>query len=101
MARGGGSILRDVSSESHHPEVSVTELISNYQASLLWLHEYHQHIQRIPREESIIGLQREYHRMDLEHIHLPDLFLWYPDRSCVRCSRTKTFGSFRQRLDDD
>ena len=69
-------------------------------ASLLRLHEQHQHLQHLPLHPPTRPLQRELHRLDLQRIHLPDLPVRYFHRSSLRCQRAAGAGVCGECVDD-
>jgi hypothetical protein len=54
-------------------------------ARMLWLHEQHQHLQHLLIYTPTVAVQYELNRMDLQHIHLPDLPVRHLCRTHIRC----------------
>ena len=80
--------------------VRTRQVITMAKASLLRLHEQHQHLQHLPLHPPTRPLQRELHRLDLQRIHLPDLPVRYFHRSSLRCQRAAGAGVCGECVDD-
>ena len=102
LARRPRILLRNVPLHPAHPPPSTHCSKANQKpkASLLRLHEQHQHIQHLPLHPPTRPLQRELHRLDLQRIHLPDLPVRYFHRSSLRCQRAAGAGVCGECVDD-
>jgi hypothetical protein len=69
-------------------------------ASLLRLHEQHQHLQHLPLHAPTSTPQHKLNRLDLQHLHLPDLPVRNLHRSRLRCERSAGSGFCWERIDD-
>jgi hypothetical protein len=64
--------------------VRTRQVITMAQASLLRLHEQHQYLQHLSIHAPVIRLQRKLNRMDIQHLHLPDLLVRHLHRTHFR-----------------
>jgi hypothetical protein len=83
-----------------NPAVSCRQRLTMAKASLLRLHEQHQHLQHLPIDTPTISLQRKLNRMDFQHVHLPDLLVRHLHWTHLRCQRAAASGLCRKRVDD-
>lgn len=80
--------------------VRTRQVITMAKASLLRLHEQHQHLQHLPLHTPTVRVQCELNRMDIQHVHLPDLLVWHIHRSHLRRQRATASGLCGKCVDD-